>query len=368
VLVRIARAGRLARVLAALPTPAIEMIAEAIRERPTAIAELVTCEPSAEEPVAPSEPVTTAPLRAIVAYVEQRLVPPSTPAEPPAPSPCPPAADAIASAYGGLFYFASLALELDAGEILWKACLPEGRVLAVALLALLAEDDPAPELLGGVPQPFEPIAVTDEQQQEIAVALLRAFVAAAPRCGRGEYPAIVLRFHDGPAGRLLCATPAGSPFAVFAWPAPTPAAAELGLRRFFEVWPHSAAPPLATPPVAELARRMVRIVRERQPSAFVPVATTAPLAAVLAQLAGALCASFEHRIGEPFSASAEELVRGRLSHPARIVLSPQHMTVIMAMSAIDLAVRKAGLDRNPGWLPWLGRSLLIEFEDDGGET
>jgi hypothetical protein len=37
------------------------------------------------------------------------------------------------------------------------------------------------------------------------------------------------------------------------------------------------------------------------------------------------------------------------------------------MESIDLAVRKAGLDRDPGWVPWMERNVRVEFEEPGGE-
>ena len=58
-----------------------------------------------------------------------------------------------ATAYGGLFYLLSTVLELGIGESLWKACLPEGQILAGAAATLLgpaASGDPAPALFGGV--------------------------------------------------------------------------------------------------------------------------------------------------------------------------------------------------------------------------
>src|SRR5262249_39567678 len=53
----------------------------------------------------------------------------------------------------GLFYLLARLQELDVPESLWKACLPEGAVLAAAAAALLGpafEGDLAPALFGGV--------------------------------------------------------------------------------------------------------------------------------------------------------------------------------------------------------------------------
>jgi hypothetical protein len=45
--------------------------------------------------------------------------------------------------------------------------------------------------------------------------------------------------------------------------------------------------------------------------------------------------------------------------PARISLTPTHADVFFELSAASLAVRRAGLDLDPGWLPWFGR--VVDF-------
>jgi hypothetical protein len=37
------------------------------------------------------------------------------------------------------------------------------------------------------------------------------------------------------------------------------------------------------------------------------------------------------------------------------------MTIRLPMERVDLDVRRAGLDRDPGWVPWLGRCVRFEF-------
>jgi len=48
--------------------------------------------------------------------------------------------------------------------------------------------------------------------------------------------------------------------------------------------------------------------------------------------------------------------------PGRIALAPEAMTIVLPMDRIDMALRRAGLDRDPGWVPWLRRAVRIEFE------
>jgi hypothetical protein len=51
--------------------------------------------------------------------------------------------------------------------------------------------------------------------------------------------------------------------------------------------------------------------------------------------------------------------------PARLALTPTHADVFFALDAADVRVRRAGLDIDPGWVPWLGRVLAFHY---GSET
>lgn len=51
-----------------------------------------------------------------------------------------------------------------------------------------------------------------------------------------------------------------------------------------------------------------------------------------------------------------------LSLPARIRVTPSHIDLYAAMTAIRLPVRLAGLDIDPGWLPWLGRVVSFHYD------
>lgn len=62
----------------------------------------------------------------------------------------------------------------------------------------------------------------------------------------------------------------------------------------------------------------------------------------------------EHAIGaETFTQSGTVLV------------SRTHVDVVLGLEQIDLAARSAGLDRDPGWVPDLGRVVLFHFEGPG---
>jgi hypothetical protein len=55
-----------------------------------------------------------------------------------------------------------------------------------------------------------------------------------------------------------------------------------------------------------------------------------------------------------------------LCHPGTVVIGRTHVDVLLDLEDVDLAARIAGLDRDPGWVPMLGRVVAFHFE--GGAT
>lgn len=49
----------------------------------------------------------------------------------------------------------------------------------------------------------------------------------------------------------------------------------------------------------------------------------------------------------------------------RVSWTATHVDVGMPLSAVDLRVRRAGLDLDPGWVPWLGQVVRVHYEDEG---
>lgn len=329
-------------------------------------------------PVAPSSPRTAGEAGA----PPDRL--PGVPApEPDGPSGMPhreriftgggPAAEEWETRFGGLFYSLSLVLELDLGEILWKACLPEGAVLAHAAAALLgpaAAGDPAPLLFGGI-APDRPFPeVSSDQQEEVCAALLASLAGALPRRGLACLPETILGLAEHPAGRMLVASAPGIPFALFAWPAPTPPAAAAGVRALLSAWPRSATPIRTTPGLAELDQT-ARLRPWRRalvfPKLLTSPAESASAAALLVQVVGSICHLFAARAGGE-APSATAFVQQHLALSGRVGLVEGTMTVTLSMKSIDIHTRRAGLDRDPGWIPWLGRTVRIVFEDGDREA
>jgi hypothetical protein len=52
--------------------------------------------------------------------------------------------------------------------------------------------------------------------------------------------------------------------------------------------------------------------------------------------------------------------------PARIAITATHVDVRQDLNAVDLRIRRAGLDVDPGWVPWLGRVLRFHYGRDQG--
>jgi hypothetical protein len=46
---------------------------------------------------------------------------------------------------------------------------------------------------------------------------------------------------------------------------------------------------------------------------------------------------------------------------ATISSTPTHLELVMPMHAADARIRKAGLDIDPGWVPWLGRVVRFHY-------
>ena len=55
-------------------------------------------------------------------------------------------------------------------------------------------------------------------------------------------------------------------------------------------------------------------------------------------------------------------VRRALAIPGRLYVTSSHVDVVIPLDCIDLRVRRAGLDRDPGWLPSHGRVVYFHFE------
>lgn len=272
----------------------------------------------------------------------------------------------------GLFYLLARVQELDLAETLWQACLPEGMVLACAARALLGPDfagDPAPSLFGGVSGVADDLAVNVEQQAEVTIAACSALAAALPRRGLAELPPVVVSLAEHTSGRLLVAAAEGAPFAFFAWPAATPEAMVTGLRALLAAWPHNAV--MSAPPALARLDGSGRLLPRRDPARadlWLPQASSAAAAALLAVVAGAPCTLFAARLQAWPLDDMASLVRRWLARDARLRLGHERLDIVLTAERHDLDLRRAGLDQDPGWMPWLGRHLRFVFEERGASA
>jgi hypothetical protein len=54
-------------------------------------------------------------------------------------------------------------------------------------------------------------------------------------------------------------------------------------------------------------------------------------------------------------------LRQLIDRPALVTLSPTHIDVLFRPGDADIRIRSAGLDLDPGWVPWLGRVIAFHY-------
>ncbi len=79
----------------------------------------------------------------------------------------------------------------------------------------------------------------------------------------------------------------------------------------------------------------------------------------LARLTAYVCVRLRHALGERETRTAARLL---CLLPARIVATTTHLDVHVSLCDLPVAVRRAGLDRDPGWVPAAGRFIAFHFE------
>lgn len=252
--------------------------------------------------------------------------------------------------YGGLVYLVRCLLELDAGEILWRACVPEAAVIASALAGIANDDtDPAPALLGGA-SPRDRFEASSEQREEIVGAMATSLASALPRRGLAADPEIVLHVVETTLHHRVLAAFLGD-WSIFAAPATTIAETARAIDTLLELLP--AARFVASPAIAELnARIETRPLDITPPPLSLRTDLSLDAALVVAVTGGCAAALVYARAGDvPLAARA------------RIHDEGDRRIVTMAIDAIHIALRRAGLDRDPGWVAWLQRHVAIVFEE-----
>ncbi|QDF06031.1 hypothetical protein BHS04_22890 [Myxococcus xanthus] len=57
-------------------------------------------------------------------------------------------------------------------------------------------------------------------------------------------------------------------------------------------------------------------------------------------------------------------LRALVLRPGRLVATRTHLDIVFASSQVDIRIRRAGLDINPGWVPWLARVIQYHYQYD----
>jgi hypothetical protein len=61
-------------------------------------------------------------------------------------------------------------------------------------------------------------------------------------------------------------------------------------------------------------------------------------------------------------ADANALGRFLCAHHASVFVTGTHVDILLALDALPIEIRLAGLDRDPGWVPAAGRFIAFHFE------
>jgi hypothetical protein len=167
-----------------------------------------------------------------------------------------------------------------------------------------------------------------------------------------------------PAGKLLTVVSADQ--LLFAWPVQSSNDLRQGLSHFLSLWPMSAPAPESTPDLAMLdgSGRIRSTLRKNSVGALSLFDVESLSDALVAQVAGTMCRLFSARLGREYSESQHRLVQVILKQRGAIRRSNDVLSIMLPMSSINLDVRKAGLDQDPGWIPWLDATVKFEFFQD----
>ena len=126
-------------------------------------------------------------------------------------------------------------------------------------------------------------------------------------------------------------------------------------------FPVAAVPRTDAPARTQLTRELRRL-RPLAPTirrAALPREAAKPVARWATRLAAYADARLRRALDlEPGDSLDDNLFRRR----ARVFVTPTHVDVVLRLADLPLAVRFAGLDRTPGWIPAAGRHVGLHFE------
>jgi hypothetical protein len=227
---------------------------------------------------------------------------------------------AVRTRWGGLVHLLGPMLECRLGEILWEACVDERAVLHHALAAL-AGADPIVAAFSGTAD-AQPPTVDGERLTEIRHRLVNELRRAIRRRDLVTGPLWVLTAAEGSA--VLSA--AGVP-----WPV--------------AVWPPEESPDLEG-------------VDKPTPPPWLP---DGPDAVVVAVVVGVPATLLALRLGCD-DIRAGDFIDRWLQRPAWLQDDGEVLEVRFAAEYVDLELRRSGADADPGWVPWMRRTVRLTYE------
>ena len=284
---------------------------------------------------------------------------PAAPSEAPEPNPVAAKVSHIESTcYAGLFYLATLLVELGTGEHLWMAGLPEGQLLAWAARGLVG-NDPAVRWFGGTDVSMPEVSA--DQAAEVIAKGCTALAGALPRYRTDiNVPPLELAVVD----QGLIATFPHSVFPVCAAACHEPSELQEAVAVLSECWPGDLA---VSPAWGWLRLRgKIRVQSEHRPRDCFRCEGPAPVARLAAVAIGTAATLFEWRVGVRQD-SVAAFVKRYLQVRGRLEDTGDTLVVHLRATDVSFPVRRAGLDRDPGYVPWLERNVMLRFEGDEPE-
>jgi hypothetical protein len=112
--------------------------------------------------------------------------------------------------------------------------------------------------------------------------------------------------------------------------------------------------------LAQLAGRDEHETPSQDFSAFhPPCSSTSEIAHWLSWLMPSLLARLSHALD---LTGRDDLPHVLCEHHARVLVTATHVDIFLSLAELPIAIRLAGLDRNPGWVPAAGRFIAFHFE------
>jgi len=73
-------------------------------------------------------------------------------------------------------------------------------------------------------------------------------------------------------------------------------------------------------------------------------------------------ASWFARVRRALHRQARLGLRALVARPGQVAATRTHIDVVMPLRDLDIRVRRARLDADPGWVPWLGKVVSFHYE------